>query len=89
MKIVINKTRRPLRIALPGGKTLHLGLAGRGQVPDDAIDRPALRKLIEAGEIEVVEPESRTVDADNVSIRIGRTPHAHPATRDTSRKGDR
>ncbi len=29
MKSVINKARRPLKVPLLGGKTLHLGLAGR------------------------------------------------------------
>jgi hypothetical protein len=89
IKSVINKTRRPIRVSLPGGKTLHLGLGGRGQVPDDALDRPALKKLIEAGEIEVLEEDSRTVAAETVSTRIRRSPHGHPATRDTSRRGDR
>jgi hypothetical protein len=89
IKSVINKTRRPIRLLLPGGKTLYLGLGGRGQVPDDALDRPALKKLVEAGEIEVLEQDSRTVSTETVSTRIRRSPHGHPATRDTSRRGDR
>ena len=89
MKSVINKTRRAIRIPLPGGKTLFLGLAGRGQVPDGALDRPAVRKMIEAGEIEVLEQDSRSVDAADVSTPIRRSSQGHPATRGTSRRGDR
>lgn len=89
IKDIINRTRHPIRISLPGGKTLHLGLAGRGQVPDDALERPALKKLIEAGEIEVLEQNRHVVAADKGSTRIRRSAYAHPATKDASRKGDR
>lgn len=89
MKSVLNKTRRPIRIPLPGGKTLHLGLAARGQVPDEALDRPAIKKMIEAGEIEVFEQDRQTLAAETGSTRIRRTPQGHPAAKDSSRRGDR
>jgi len=89
MKTVINRARRPLKISLPGGKTLHLGLAGRGQIPDDALERPAFRKLVEAGEIEVLSDEERAVAADKESTRVRPSTHGHPALRNVSRKGDR
>jgi hypothetical protein len=89
MKTIINKARRPIKISLPGGKTLHLGLAGRGQVPDDVLDRPAFKKLLEAGEIEVLGEEDRSVVADEKSTRIRQSTHGHPALRNISRKGDR
>ncbi|MGH9798416.1 MAG: hypothetical protein ACRD5D_09720 [Candidatus Polarisedimenticolia bacterium] len=74
---------------MPGGKTLFLGLAGRGQVPDEALERPALRKLIEAGEIEVLEAENRPMSADKGPPLLRRSAHGHPAARDGGRKGDR
>jgi len=89
IKNVINRTRKPIRISLPGGKTLYLGLAGRGQVPDDALERPALRKLIEAGEIEVIEPDSRPAAADEGPIPMRRSTQGHPGMKDTPRKGER
>jgi hypothetical protein len=89
MKTIVNKARRPIRISLPGGKTLHLGLAGRGQVPDDALARPAFKKLVEAGEIEVLGDEDRSVVADEQTTRIRRSAQGHPARRNVSRKGDR
>ena len=89
IRSVINKARRPIRISLPGGKTLHLGLAGRGQVPDDVLARPAFKKLIEAGEIEVLGEGDRSVVAEKKSTRIQRSTHGHSAFRNISRKGDR
>jgi len=89
MKSVLNKTRKPIRIPLPGGRTLHLGLAGRGQIPDDALERPAIKKMIEAGEIEVIEQDRQLLAAETASTRIRRTPQGHPAAKDSSRRGDR
>ena len=84
-----NKTQKPLRIPLPRGKTLHLGLAGRGQVPDDVLDRPAFRKLVAAGEIELLGEGDRSVASDKTSTPIGRSSPGHPAVRNVARKGDR
>ena len=54
MKNIENKTHKPIKVPLPGGKFLHLGPGKTGQVADSAIDTaPALKKLIEAGELEV------------------------------------
>jgi hypothetical protein len=89
MKSVLNKARRPLKVPLPGGKTLHLGLAGRGQVPDDALTRPAFKKLVEAGEIEVVDEASHPGAGDGGSTRVHESTHGHPATKGVTRRGDR
>ncbi len=51
---VTNKTRRPLAIPLPGGKKLRLGPLKTGQIAPKAADHPLVKKLIEAGEIEIV-----------------------------------
>jgi len=53
MNTVINKTSRPLKVPLPGGKILRLGPGKTGQVAPKALDHPGLRKLVDAGEIEV------------------------------------
>lgn len=49
---ITNKTKKPLSIPLPGGKKLHLGPGKTGQVSPKAVDHPALKKLIDAGEVE-------------------------------------
>ena len=55
MKTIRNSSTRPLKISLPGGKVLHLGPARTGQVSEKALERPAVKKLLEAGEIEVID----------------------------------
>ncbi len=52
---ISNKTKRPLKINLPGGKRLHLAPRGKGQIAPKAADHPAVQKLIEAGDIEILD----------------------------------
>ena len=54
MKEVKNKTSHPVRVPLGGGKVLHLGPRKNGQIADHAVELPGVKKLIEAGEIEVL-----------------------------------
>lgn len=53
MATITNKTKRPLKVRLPGGKTLHLGAGATGQVKPKALEFPALKALIDAGEVQV------------------------------------
>ncbi|MEW6072387.1 MAG: hypothetical protein AB1726_07265 [Planctomycetota bacterium] len=55
MKSIRNKTRKPLRIPLPAGKTLHLGPGATAPLAAKAAEHPPLRKLVEAGEVEILE----------------------------------
>lgn len=48
---IINKSKRPLVVPLPGGKKLHLGFRATGQIPDGAVDHPPVKKLLDAGDI--------------------------------------
>lgn len=50
-----NKTKRPLSVPLPGGKRLHLGPGKTGQITPKAAQHPPLVKLVEAGELELVD----------------------------------
>lgn len=54
MKDVKNKTSHPVRVPLGGGKVLHLGPRKNGQISDHAVDLPGVKKLVEAGEIEIL-----------------------------------
>ena len=54
MKTIRNKTTRPMKVALPGGKTLHLGPQKTGQIADAALERPGVQKLVKAGDLEIV-----------------------------------
>ncbi len=53
MKTIVNKTSGPLRVPLPQGKVLHLGPKQTGHVAVHDADHPPLKKLIEAGQLEV------------------------------------
>ena len=48
-----NKTTRPLRIQLAGGKRLFLGPGGVGQISPKAAEQAQIKQLIEKGELEV------------------------------------
>jgi hypothetical protein len=50
-----NLTPRPLRIPLPAGKRLFLSPKGKGQVAHKDLEHPALKALIDAGDVEVFE----------------------------------
>jgi hypothetical protein len=54
MKRIRNTTREPVRVPLGGDSVLHLGPAKEGSVAEEALERPAFRKLVEAGVIEVL-----------------------------------
>lgn len=74
MKTVINKTHEAIRVALPRGKALHLGPKKTGQIRNEDADHPAVKKLVEAGTIEVVEGGRRDSGA------TGGTTAPHEAT---------
>ena len=78
MKTVANKTQKPLSVPLPRGKVLHLGPGKTGQISSEAAEHPRLKKLVDAGEIEVFdEPEvaaqkimSATTDSFSDGIKL-------------------
>ena len=87
MKTIVNKTPKPIRVPLPRGKTLHLGPAKTGQVSDEALERDAVRRLLEAGEIEVVGEEH---PANATGPRpVQEATHGHHPTTLVHPKGDR
>ena len=89
MATVTNKTGKPLSIALPRGKTLHLGPRKSGQISLHDIEHPSLKKLVDEGAIEIVADESgATAGGGGGSQGRARTPP--PTTgRGGRRSGDR
>jgi hypothetical protein len=49
-----NTTKRPVKVPLPGGKRLFLSPNGIGQIMPKDADHPPVKKLIEAGDLEIV-----------------------------------
>jgi hypothetical protein len=55
MRSVTNKTNKPLAVPLPRGKLLRLGPRKTGQISSDDVEHPPLKKMAEAGDIEIHE----------------------------------
>jgi hypothetical protein len=89
MKIIVNKSKVPVRIPLPGNKTLFLGPMKSGQISDEAAARPAVVKLIQSGAIEVAgEGEGHGAMArDQGHVHEGT--HGHVPRKVVLPKGDR
>ena len=75
MKLIRNRTRRPLRIPLGGDRLLHLGPGRTGQVSDDTVERTSFQNLLASGAIELLGDGTAEVFEGDVS------PAPHEATR--------
>jgi hypothetical protein len=88
MKTIVNKSKAPIKITLPGNKVLHLGPSKSGQVANEAIERPALRKLIESGAIEVV-GEGAHPSGEREEGHVHEGTHGHAPRKVVLPRGDR
>ena len=85
---VSNKTHKPLSLPLPGGKILHLGPGKTGQITAKAAEDPRLKKLVEAGEIEIFPEEDSRRAGGSAGPNKYRSA-AHRQTPGSHRSGDR
>ena len=69
MTTVSNKTKRPLSIPLPGGRKLHLGPGKSGEIAANAAEHPQLKKLVDAGEIEILAEGQRPTEGSAAGKR--------------------
>ena len=88
MKLVRNRSRRPLKVRLAGGKVLHLGPAKTGQISDDAVLRASVRELVESGELEILGDGHVDTPASSPVSR-GESTQGHHSPSVVFRKGDR
>ncbi len=88
MRAVTNKTNRPLAVPLPRGKVLRLGPRKTGQISSDDVDHPPLKRLVDAGEIEIHE-EGHSPAKGGGGGRIEPTGGHHTTTSGGRRSGDR
>lgn len=89
MKTIVNKTPKPLRIHLPGGKTLHLGPMKHGQISDQAAEEDSVRKLVKAGEVEIQGEAEQGPAMDGGAGSVHEATHGHPPTTMVLPKGNR
>jgi hypothetical protein len=87
MPSVTNTTKRPLIIPLPRGKKLHLGPGKSGEIAANAVDYAALKKLVEAGELEITRESSGAIDTPGGAKQ--RTSAGGPPSGIKRRGGDR
>jgi hypothetical protein len=63
MTTIANKTPRAIAVPLPRGKKLHLGPGKTGQIAANDSEHPPFKKLVEAGEIEIVDDGREAIAA--------------------------
>jgi hypothetical protein len=88
MRAVTNKTNRPLAVPLPRGKLLRLGPRKTGQISSDDVDHPPLKRLVDAGEIEIHD-EGHSPAQGGGGGRTEPTGAHHTTTTGGRRSGDR
>jgi hypothetical protein len=89
MKNIRNKTRKPLKVQLPGGRFLHLGPAKTGQVSDQAAEQPSFQKLLERGEIEIVGVDGSAAVTSEGAPTVAEATHGRAQTKIVLPKGNR
>jgi len=88
MKTLTNKSRKPIRIPLPGGKIMFLGPGKSGQISDRHADLPAVQKLIDDGSIAVA-GESAHADQAGGGGQVHDGTHGHVPRKVVRPRGDR
>ena len=89
MKTILNKTRRPIKVPLAGGKVLYLGPWRTGQIADRAYAAPAVKRLVDAGEIEVVGEGGQAAAAAEQGGVAPEATQGHPPETMGHRRGNR
>jgi len=89
LKTIVNRTRKPLRIQLHGGKTLHLGPGKTGQIADDAAEEPSVRRLVKAKEIEIQGEGATASGGEQQGSVMHEAPRGHHPKTTVLPKGNR
>lgn len=89
MRTIVNKTNRPLKIHLPQGKVLHLGPRKEGQIAPHALESAGVKRLVDAGDLEVLSDGMNAGSADRDSSRPAADTHGHHPNTSIRRRGDR
>jgi hypothetical protein len=87
MRTVKNLSATPIRLPLPGGKTLHLGPGMTGSVRDTAAEHPALKRMCESGILELGDVATGGIASAAASSMRGAGAHNSSGSRRQS--GDR
>jgi hypothetical protein len=88
LKTILNKTKKPLRVQLRGGKVLHLGPGKTGQISDDASGDASIKRMTKAKEIEVLGDEDASQGGSEAAT-IHEAPRGHHPKTMVLPKGNR
>jgi hypothetical protein len=90
MKTVRNTTRLPVRVPLPGGKTLHLGPGKTGQISHHAVDAPGVQRLLDQKKIALVGEDDQNSAAGGEGAQGSpAATHGHKQSTTVVKRGNR
>ncbi len=89
MKTILNKTPRPIKVPLPLGKVLHLGPHKTGEINPKAVDHPPLKKLLDAGDLEIQGDGESHAKRAGASGSVHAHTHGHHQGSTSRQAGDR
>ena len=89
MKTLINKSRKPIRIPLPGGKIMFLGPGKSGQISDRHAALPAVQTLIDAGSVAVAGESAHAETTGGAGGQVHDGTHGHVPRKVVRPRGDR
>ena len=78
-----------MSVPLPGGKTLHLGPGKTGHISSKDVEYPQLKRLIDAGEIEVLGEGPEPIDSAAGGKKRRTSMQGHGPGSSGRRSGDR
>ena len=89
MKIILNKTLRPLTIRLSRGKVLRLGPGKEGQIATQDADLESVKTLMANGDVTVVDEGSHAGSGTGAAA-VGRSnTRGHHPSFGVAKRGDR
>jgi hypothetical protein len=89
MKTLVNKSRKPIRIPLPGGRALFLGPGKSGQIADRHAALPAVARLIDDGTVVVAGESAHADAAASGGGQVHEGTHGHAPIKIVRPRGDR
>ena len=89
MRTVRNKSRKPLVVPLPRGKSLHLGPGKTGQISFQAVEHPPVQRMIAEGDLELMGDESGSGRGSAGNESVHESTHGHQPGSTSRQAGDR
>ncbi|MDE2905712.1 MAG: hypothetical protein OXQ28_06465 [Acidobacteriota bacterium] len=89
MKTVLNKTGRPLKIALSRGRVLRLGPRKEGQIATQDAERDAVQRRVADGDIEIFDDAARAGGASAAAAGGSTRSQGSHARFSVAKRGDR